>query len=329
MSPLVLTVFLGSLALFAVLAVVLAGPAGGTRGQLRKRAKGLRSAAKEGKSSSGAARTESVLRTQKKTNAFVETLAERFMPRQSALRDRLARTGYDLSVGTYLLICVGAGVAGGALAMIFLGLPIATAALAGVGVGALLPHLAVGMLAGRRRARFLAIFPEAVALLVRGVKSGLPITEAISIVGNELPSPVGTEFRRISDHVRLGGQPDKVLWETARKLSLPEFDFFVISLSIQRETGGNLAETLNNLGDLLRNRRQAKLKVRAMSSEAKASAYILGSLPIAMFAIIYLLNPDYASMLFTDPRGQAMLAGGIASLVMCAAIMAKMIRFEI
>lgn len=328
MNSLALSAFLGSLILFAAVGLVLAG-SGGTRAQLRKRAKGLKSPAKKGKSASGSDRAESVLRTQKKTNLFVETLAERFLPRQSALRDRLARTGHEISIGTYLLISLGVGIVGGGLATIFLRLPVASAVLAGIGLGALLPHLAVGLLGRRRRARFLAIFPDAIALLVRGVKSGLPITETIGIVGQEVPNPVGDEFRRISDQIRLGSQPDKVLWETAQRLSLPEFDFFVISLSIQRETGGNLAETLNNLGDLLRSRRQAKLKVRAMSSEAKASAYILGSLPIGMFLIIYLLNPDYASLLFTDPRGKMMLGGGIGSLLMCAAVMAKMIRFEI
>jgi tight adherence protein B len=120
-----------------------------------------------------------------------------------------------------------------------------------------------------------------------------------------------------------------VLWEAARRLDIPEFNFFVISLSIQRETGGNLAETLANLSDILRRRRQMRQKVKAMSSEAKASAYILGSLPFGMFGIVYCVNPGYASMLLTDPRGLVMFGGGLVSLGIASVVIAKMIRFEI
>ncbi len=116
------------------------------------------------------------------------------------------------------------------------------------------------------------------------------------------------------------GEPD---------LDTPEFKFFVVSLSIQRETGGNLAETLANLSDILRRRRQMRLKIKAMSSEARASAMILGSLPFLMFGVIYLLNPDYESTLFVDPRGRMMLAAGLAMMALGIAVMRKMVRFEV
>ncbi len=325
MNTLVIAGFSGALAL--ALAVAALGDSK-TR-HLRQRAKALRRPAGEAVGTAAGGRGDSLLRTRKQTMPLIETLAERLLPNQSAIRNRLARTGHDVSVGTYALICaVVAIIAAGALKLAA-GLPLAAAALGGLAAGVLLPHLGTGLMAARRRAAFTAGFPEAVGLMVRGVKSGLPITETMHVVGQELPAPVGSEFQRISDHIRLGSQPETVLLEAARRLDIPEFKFFVITLSIQRETGGNLAESLTNLGDLLRGRRQMKLKIKAMSSEAKASAYILGALPVGMFAIISTINPDYAAVLYSDPRGQVLLGGGIVSLLTAAAVMAKMIRFEI
>jgi len=119
------------------------------------------------------------------------------------------------------------------------------------------------------------------------------------------------------------------MWETAARLDTPEFKFFVISLAVQRETGGNLGETLGNLSDVLRRRRQMRLKIKAMSSEARASAMILGSLPFIMFGLIFLVNPGYEAMMFTDPRGRLALIAGLVVLGMGVAVMRKMVRFEI
>ncbi len=164
---------------------------------------------------------------------------------------------------------------------------------------------------------------------MRGLKSGLPVTESIKVVGEEIGDPVGIEFRGIADAMKLGQSMEDSMWDTAKRLDTPDFKFFVSSLSVQRETGGNLTETLDNLSDILRKRKQMKNKVKAMSSEAKASGIIIGSLPFIMFAIIYILNPGYVSQLFVDPRGQAMLAAGALSMVTGIAVMAKMIKFEI
>ena len=181
----------------------------------------------------------------------------------------------------------------------------------------------------RRRKKFLAILPDALDLIVRGLRSGLPVTESIAAVGREMADPLGTEFRRISDGVRFGQQLEEAVWDTAKRLDLQEFNFFVISMSIQRETGGNLGEALGNLSDILRGRQRMRLKIKAMSSEARASAMILGSLPFIMFGIVYAINPGYASLLFTDSRGIMLSAIGATSLIVGVAIMAKMVRFEI
>ena len=134
-----------------------------------------------------------------------------------------------------------------------------------------------------RRQKFLANFPEGIDLIVRGVKSGMPATESIKTVAEEIVDPVGTEFAGIVERMNMGTSMQASMEATAEKLDIPEFRFFVVSLAVQAETGGNLAETLENLSDILRKRRAAKLKIKALSSEAKASALIIGVLPFLMF----------------------------------------------
>src|SRR3546814_5429712 len=139
-------------------------------------------------------------------------------------------------------------------------------------VGIALPHKAVSILIQKRISRFTAIFPDAIDLLVRGLRSGLPISESLGIVSRELPDPVGTEFRAITDRIRIGRTMEQALQDTADRLGTPEFQLFVITLAIQRETGGNLAEPLANLSDVDRKSTRMRLKIKAMSSEPKASA---------------------------------------------------------
>ncbi len=317
----------------AFLVLVAAGFAlglfGSSRDAVRKRALGLRRGERRTrKAKAQATQSVSVKKSTGRTLPIIEALAKRFLPRQSVLRDRLARTGLQLSIGGYLLMSVAFALIGAAAAFIA-GLPLAPSIPVGMIAGLLLPHMAIGFLIGRRRKKFLNLFPDAIDLIVRGVKSGLPVTESMAVVGRELEEPVGSEFRRISDGIRFGQPLDVVLWETAERLGTPEFNFFVITISIQQETGGNLAETLGNLSDILRKRKQMRLKIKALSSEAKASALILGALPLIMFGVLYTMNPDYETALLTDPRGQLMVGGALASLLVGTLVMAKMVRFEI
>lgn len=257
-----------------------------------------------------------------------EEFFKRLIPRQEMLRRRLTHAGLETSLGTYILICAIVGVAGTIAAAIF-GLPLAAAVLAGVFVGLGLPHYVVGSMFTKRQMRFIIHFPDAIDLMVRGVKAGVPITEAIKAASEEIPDPVGIELKRITDGIRVGRKMNELLEETCKRLDLPEFNFFAIALSIQAETGGNLAETLNNLAEVLRGRRQLKRKIKALSSEAKASAYIIGSLPFIMCLLIYLVNEPYIVGLFTDPRGQMMIGGSLVMIGMGALVMRKMINFEI
>ena len=201
--------------------------------------------------------------------------------------------------------------------------------LAGLFVGLGLPHFVIGKMIKRRIAKFTSNFPDAIELMVRGLRSGLPITETLGIVASEIPGPVGLEFRTVADKMKIGRTMEAALQETADRLGTAEFQFFVITLAIQRETGGNLAETLSNLADVLRKRAQMKLKIRAMSSESKASAYIVGSLPFIVFALVYMMNPDYMGGFFTDQRLIVAGLGGMCWMGMGVFIMAKMVNFEI
>ncbi len=328
MTALSLIVFLGVAASIILLALALG--LDGTRPQLKKRAGELRARA-DGKSTRVAkeAAAASLRRTRGHSVPFLEALAQRILPRQDELRNRLARTGFEITIGTYAAVCVAVGIVAMLALVVSAGLPLPACGLGGLAIGLLLPHLVVGMLGARRTQKFMALLPDAIDLMVRGLKAGLPVTESMAMAGKEIPAPLGAEFRAVTDSVRLGRGLEDALWDTARRLRTPEFNFLVISLGIQRETGGNLAETLANLSDILRKRRQMRLKIKALSSEARASAYLLGALPFGLMALINTINPDYMAILFSDPRGNAMLGVGSVLLVVGFGTMAKMIRFEI
>lgn len=260
---------------------------------------------------------------------ILDNLIKRFLPRPTVLRERLQCTGFKLSIGEYVLFSIVVAIIVGFSAWFLFGRSPAISVLSGIGSGLMLPHALVKKLIARRLKKFTAEFPQAIDLIVRGLKSGLPVPASIRTVAEEIRDPVGKEFRLISDRLRIGQPLEEALTITAKRVPTPEFYFFVTSLSIQRETGGNLAETLENLSNVLRQRRQMKQKIRAMSSEAKASAYILGSLPFLMFGIMMLLNRGYVMTLFTDPRGLLMVGFGVACLLTGILVMAKMVRFEV
>ena len=259
----------------------------------------------------------------------IERAVGQWLPRKAVLQSRLARTGKKITIAHYVIGIVTVTLAQTMICIFAFGLSPAVSALVGIAFGMMLPHMFVGHLGARRLKAFTSSFPEAIDLIVRGLRSGLPISESIVTVSKEIADPIGTEFRTIDQNIRLGRSIEEALWDTAQRIDTPEFKFFVISISVQRETGGNLAETLDNLSDILRRRRQMKLKVRALSSEARASAYIIGSLPFAMFGILCLVNYGYVMELFHDPRGLVMVAIGLGSMLIGVLVMAKMVRFEI
>jgi tight adherence protein B len=250
------------------------------------------------------------------------------MSRYDRLRLRISQTGKNWTVQQYLY--ASGGIAAVVMAVLwFKGAPMYLALFGGLMLGAGLPHFVINFLIAKRLKMFTSNFPDAIELLVRGLKSGLPVGETLGMVAKEIPGPVGEEFKMVTEKIRIGKTMEDALQDTADRMGTAEFQFFVITLAIQRETGGNLAETLANLADVLRKRAQMKLKIRAMSSESKASAYIVGSLPFFVFGMVWTVNPKYLGGFFYEPR--LMVAGmfGIVWMSIGGFIMAKMVNFEI
>lgn len=248
--------------------------------------------------------------------------------RGEALALRLERTGRSWTVTQYLYASLGLALAITAVMYLKSGAALLSLGI-GVLVGAGLPHMAVNYFIKKRLTDFTSKFPDAIELLVRGLRSGLPVTETLSVVAHEIPGPVASEFKGVVERMRIGRTMEEALQETADRLNTAEFQFFVITLAIQRETGGNLAETLSNLADVLRKRAQMKLKIRAMSSESKASAYIVGALPFIVFGLVWWVNPHYLQGFFHEDRLIATGLGGLVWMGLGAFIMAKMVSFEI
>lgn len=311
--------------LLVIIAALLAGDASNKRFKRRiNQVKVGRKSANEAGPSVSARK-----RTSESNIAFFDQLIKSALPRREELRARLVRAGLDITLGRYLSICgiCGLVVAGLVAASGFL--PTVGALFFGLFGAVGLPYCFISLLAKRRQSKFISLFPEAIDLMTRGIKSGLPISEAIKNAGEEIADPVGSEMRKVTDGVKMGNKIEDMLWESAVQLDLQEFKFFTVSLAIQSETGGNLAETLENLSNVLRGRRQLKLKIKALSSEAKASAYIIGSLPFVMGILIYLVNSNYIMDLFIDPRGHFLIGLGLASFAIGAVVMYRMVKFEI
>jgi tight adherence protein B len=288
--------------------------------QIRERAKGTSRAA------AGAARS---LARRESTTPGLDRLAQRWLPRRDMLAARLARTGRSISIGQYAIFVGVLILVATAFFVFFARLGVLAGLLLGVAIGTGLPHWVIGRMGKRRVAAFVKLFPEAIDLMVRALRSGLPISEAIITAGHEIGEPVASELRGVENGMRLGRDLDALLWDIAERINIPEFRFFIIALSVQRETGGNLAETLANLSDVLRKRRQMRAKIRAMASETRATTMIVGGLPIVVILILAVISPQYLKPLFTDTRGIILDVIAVTMLGAGIFIMNKMAKFEI
>lgn len=215
------------------------------------------------------------------------------------------------------------------LLIVILGQPVLLALLVALIAGLGIPHMAVSRKIKKRKLQFLRLFPEAIDLIVRGLRAGLPVAEAFQVISKEIPAPVGDTFATISQQTALGMPMERALADTADRLDMTEFNFFVTTIILQRETGGNLSEILSNLSEVLRARHMMKLKIGALSSEARASAYIVGSLPFVVFLLLSIISPKYLSPLFDDYRGNMALIGAGVSMALGGFIMKRMTQLEI
>ncbi|KPF44393.1 type II secretion system F family protein [Rhizobium sp. AAP43] len=192
-----------------------------------------------------------------------------------------------------------------------------------------IPRWFIGFLIKRRQKQFLEEFPNALDVMVRSIRSGLPLNDAIRMISADGQEPVKTEFRRVVESQQLGlGVPDAVA-RMHQSMPLPEVSFFAIVVAIQGQAGGNLSEALSNLSRVLRDRKKMKAKVQALSMEAKASAAIIGALPFIVALLVYLTSPEYIMVLFTDPRGHLILGGSAVWMSIGLLVMRNMINFDI
>ena len=315
-----------SLALiFCLVAYAVSEGASGRR--FKRRLAGIRDRA-QGVVSAEAVVTRSLARQQSATPR-IDRIARQWLPRREILAHRLARTGRRISVGQYAMGIVAIAVLVAITLVSTTPIGVVASLLTGLLVGNALPHFVIGRMGKRRVAAFIGLFPEAIDLMVRALRSGLPISEAIVGAGREIGDPVGDELGRVEAGLRMGRDLDKLLWDIANRIDVPEFRFFIIALSVQRETGGNLAETLANLGDVLRRRRQMRAKVRAMSSETRTTTMILAGMPVLVIVMLGLTSPQYLAPLYTDIRGFVLDGLALIMLGTGVGIMTKMARFEI
>ena len=247
--------------------------------------------------------------------------------RSPSLSVRIAQAGLTWSKQRFMIVSVIIG------CVMFVGGILGNAGLLpaiGLGfAGALgLPRWLLSFLKKRREAKFLAAFPDAVDIVVRGVKAGLPLLDCMKMITAEAPEPLKSEFRAIIETQAIGIPLGEACGKLYERMPLPEANFFGIVIAIQQKAGGNLAEALGNLSRVLRDRKKMKGKIQAMSQEAKASASIIGALPVAVMTLVWITSPQYINLLFSEPLGHVMLAASVMWMTMGVLVMKKMINFD-
>lgn len=274
------------------------------------------------------ARAAEGVQRRKQVQDTLKDLEAREKGRRATLETRIAQAGLSLSKPQFHIASLAAAVACAAALKLMGGSNLF--ALAGLIIGGLgLPRALLDRLARRRLARFTRAFPPAIDVITRGVKAGLPLADCLRMIATEAQEPVRGEFRDMVDSMRLGLSAAEAAARLPEHIPTPEANFFALVIGIQQQTGGNLAEALGNLARVLRERKKMRDKVTALSSEAKASAMIIGSLPIVVAILVYLTSPHYIELLWTTDVGKATL--GFCALMMGSGVlvMKKMIAFDI
>lgn len=248
--------------------------------------------------------------------------------RRNQIRDEIRQAGLSFNVRQY---AIGSAVLGfvGVVAMLVFGFNVLAALLVGVTLGLGVPKFYLSHMRKRRLKIFTSQFATAIDVIVRGIQSGLPVGECLTIIGRESSEPVAGEFRQIVDSIQIGLTLEESLTRAVERMPSQDLRFFAIVLQIQAQTGGNLAETLENLSTVLRDRKKMKDKVKAMAAEANASAAIIGSLPFVVCLLLLLVNPTYLGILFTDDFGQILVVAGLTWMSIGVFVMRQMINFEI
>ena len=274
-----------------------------------------------------ATRRRSIADKLKQQQALIEQKTKGANSSKAPLDVRLTRAGLPWTRKTFLMVSAMCGL--GMLAFLMaVGAPTFAALAAGV-VGALgMPNWYIGLKANKRMKRFLLEYPNALDVIVRGMKAGLPLNDCMGIISREAAEPVRSEFRKIIEATQLGMPLPEAVGKMYNRVPLPEVNFLSIMLTIQGQSGGNLSEPLSNLSKVVRDRKRMKAKIDAMSMEAKASAAIIACLPVAVIILIYLTTPDYITLLFTERLGNLMLGACGVLMLTGVLVMRKMINFD-
>ena len=244
------------------------------------------------------------------------------------LAARIRQAGLDWSRSTYYAICAGAGIASFTVPIVFMGLPPLVALGFAIAGGLLGPHFYVNIKRSRRFKKFTEEFANAMDIIVRGLKAGLPLADCMKIIAAEAQEPVKGEFRAVMEDQAMGMPIDEAVQRMPTRMPVAEASFFAIVITIQSRTGGSLSEALGNLSKVLRERKKMRAKIVAMSSEAKSSAGIIGILPVFVTGAIYFTTPDYIALLFTTSPGNIILAVSGFWMLMGILVMRKMINFD-
>jgi tight adherence protein B len=240
---------------------------------------------------------------------------------------RLTQAGLDWTTQKFMIV---SGILGAIAfaAAILLGGGMLSAVGVAFGAGFGLPRWALSFLKKRREKKFLMALPDAVDVIVRGIKAGLPLFESLKVVAADAPEPLKSEFLAIIETQAIGMPLGDACARLFERMPVPEANFFGIVIAIQQKSGGNLSEALGNLSKVLRDRKKMAEKIQAMSMEAKASAGIIGSLPPIVMLLVYLSTPEYISLLWTHPTGQLMLVGCVIWMSIGIFVMKRMINFD-
>jgi tight adherence protein B len=266
-------------------------------------------------------------RRQQVENSLKEIEERSKKEKKRPLNSRIAQAGLSWSKQKFFVISGILGFLAFAIALLFDGGLLAAVTLAfAAGLG--LPRWMLGFLKKRREKKFLAALPDAVDVIVRGIKAGLPLFESIKVVAADAPQPLRGEFLAIIETQAIGMPLGDACLRLYDRMPLPEVNFFGIVVAIQQKSGGNLSEALGNLSKVLRDRKKMAEKIQAMSMEAKSSAGIIGSLPPIMMFLVYVTTPQYISLLWTEPVGRIMLAGCLFWMAAGIFVMKKMINFD-
>jgi len=261
--------------------------------------------------------------------ATFDKLLWRWFPNASSVRQKLQTSGMSVTLGDFVFVSLALAVAVAFVLYLVLDLSPTVALVSSLCVGFGLPNVVVGAKAKKRGRKFNLLFPEAVDLIVRALRAGLPVQEAIANVARDIKDPVGAIFRRAQQEMQLGVPIETALWRVAKTVKTDEFNFLIVALSIQRDTGGNLAETLANLSALLRARQQLRLKIRAFTSEARTTMLIMSGLPFLVAGGLFLITPGYITPLFTTSTGQMIALAAAGSMGIGIFVMSRIATIKV